>query len=51
MELQKNILLETSTAAAVYKKRKASLPYEKESLYFRLIDTYEKLSKHTGINI
>ena len=49
MELQKSILLETSTAASIYKKRKASLLNKKESLYFRLIDTYEKLSKHINI--
>lgn len=49
MELQKSILLETSTAAAIYKKRKASLLNKEESLYFRPIDTYEKLSKHINI--
>jgi len=49
MELQKSILLETSTAAAIYRKRKASLLNKKESLYFRPIDTYEKLSKHINI--
>ena len=49
MELQKSILLETSTAASVYKKKKASLLNKEESLYFRPIDTYEKLSKHINI--
>ena len=49
MELQKSILLETSTAAAIYKRRKASLTNKEESLYFRPIDTYEKLSKHINI--
>ena len=49
MELQKSILLETSTAAAIYKKRKASVLNKEESLYFRPIDTYEKLSKHINI--
>ena len=49
MELQKSILLETSTAASIYKKRKASLTNKEESFYFRPIDTYEKLSKHINI--
>ena len=49
MELQKSILLETSTAAAIYKKRKASLTNKAEILYFRPTDTYEKLSKHVNI--
>jgi len=49
MELQKSILLETSTAAAIYKKSKASFTNKEESFYFRPIDTYEKLSKHINI--
>ena len=49
MELQNSILLETSTAAPTYKKRKASLLNKKVSLYFCPIDTYEKLSKHINI--
>lgn len=49
MELQKSVLLETSTAATIYKKRKASLTNKEESTYFRPIDTYEKLSKHINI--
>ena len=49
MELQKSVLLETSTAATIYKKRRASLTNKEESTYFRPIDTYEKLSKHINI--
>ena len=49
MELQKSVLLETSTAATIYKRRKASLTNKEESSYFRPIDTYEKLSKHINI--
>ena len=41
--------METSTAAAIYKKRRASLLNKEESLYFRPIDMYEKLSKHINI--
>ena len=49
MELQKSTLLETSTPAAIYKKRKSSFLNKDESSYFRSIDTYEKLSKHLNI--
>ena len=49
MELQNSILLETSTAAPTYKKRKASLLNKKVSQYLCPIDTYEKLSKHINI--
>lgn len=48
-ELQKGILLETSKAAKIYSKRKASLLNEKEATYFCPVDTYEKLSKHLNI--
>lgn len=48
-ELQKSILLETSKAAKIYSKRKASLLNEKEATYFCPVDTYEKLSKHLNI--
>lgn len=49
MELQKSILLEILTAAAIYKKRKASITNKGENLYFRPIDTCEKLLKHINI--
>ncbi|KAJ7391492.1 hypothetical protein OS493_018539 [Desmophyllum pertusum] len=48
-ELQNSILLETSTAAEIYKKRKASLLNQKETTYFCPIDAYEKLSKQLNI--
>ena len=48
-ELKKSILLETSKAAKIYSKRKASLLNEKEATHFCPVDTYEKLSKHLNI--
>lgn len=48
-ELKHSVLLETSTAAKIYRKRKASLLNETESTYFCPIDTYEKLSKQLNI--
>ena len=41
--------METSTAAATYKKRKSTFLNKDESSYFRSIDTSEKLSKHLNI--
>lgn len=49
-ELQKSILLETSKAAEIYSKRKASLLNEKEEAsYFCPVDTYEKILKYLNI--
>lgn len=41
--------METSKAAKIYSKQKASLLDEKEATYFCPVDTYEKLSKHLNI--
>ena len=48
-ELKQSVLLETSTAAKIYQKRKASLLNQTESTYFCPVDTYEKLSKQLNI--
>lgn len=41
--------METSKAAKIYSKRKASLLNKKEATDFCPVDTYEKLSKHLNI--
>ena len=48
-ELQKSIILETSTAAAIFKKTKASILNEEEKKYFCPVYTYEQLSKKLNI--
>ena len=48
-ELQKSILMETSMAAAIFKKTKASILNEEEKAYFCPVYTYEQLSKKLNI--
>lgn len=48
-ELQKSILMETSKAAAICKKTKASILNEEEKAYFCPVYTYEQLSKKLNI--
>ena len=48
-ELQKSILMETSMAAAIFKKTKASILNEDEKAYFCPVYTYEQLSKKLNI--
>ena len=48
-ELKESVLLETSAAAKIYRKRKAFLLNQTEATYFCPTDTYEKLSKWLNI--
>lgn len=48
-ELQKSIILETSTAAAIFTKTKASILNEEEKKYFCPVYTYEQLSKKLNL--